>query len=107
MKKMAQIALVILLCSFSTENMSWHNAEHEPTNPENILVNINEFAEDSYNLLGVKSLFFKPYKLRSGATSLFDVQRLTFNVRCSFFKHDRIPVQHILVSRRKPQTGVA
>jgi hypothetical protein len=24
-------------------------------------------------------------KLRSGATSLFDVQRWTFNVRCSFF----------------------
>lgn len=54
--------MVLILCSFTTVNYTEPVPETK-TSEEVMLVNIDEFAEDSYLHLGVKSLFFKPYKL--------------------------------------------
>lgn len=54
--------MVLLLCSYTTANHTEPISIKE-TVEDDILVNIDEFAEDSYMQLGVKSLFFKPYKL--------------------------------------------
>lgn len=52
----------VLLCSFTWTSGNFTSDEPVPTEEE-ILVDVASFAEDSYNHLGVKSLYFKPYHL--------------------------------------------
>ena len=56
--------MVLLLCSFSLSEIN-EPVTKTSENPieEDVLVDVSEFAQDSYNQLGVKDLFFKPYKL--------------------------------------------
>lgn len=62
MKALTYIALVLLLTSF-TSRRSYLRALENPPAEEEILLDFTSFAEESYNRLGTKELFFKPYNL--------------------------------------------
>lgn len=64
MKRILQISLVIVLCSFSANKYDYVNINNTlAPEEEELLLDFEEFAEDSYGHIGVKDLFFKPYKL--------------------------------------------
>ncbi|CAG5080180.1 murein L,D-transpeptidase catalytic domain family protein [Parvicella tangerina] len=62
MKALTYIILVITFCSFSFNGINFKGYSHPPVEEE-ILLDVNSFAEDTYNHLGTKDLFFKPYNL--------------------------------------------
>ncbi len=63
MKKIFQISLVLVLCSFSVNDTENSDIMNFPAPDEEVLLDLDEFAKESYSQLGVKDLFFKPYKL--------------------------------------------
>lgn len=62
MKRLTYITLVLLFCSFSFSRIHISSPVNPPAEEE-MLLDLGSFAEDSYNHLGTKDLFFKPYNL--------------------------------------------
>ena len=79
MRKNLQILSLIFLCSFSFESpkVKGNAFTVNPVDNE-VLVDLHEFAQDSYNQLGMKNLFFKPYKLAlNGYFKMLEAGQLT------------------------------
>lgn len=62
MKAITYIALVVIFCSFAFNRITIPTS-YSPPAEEEILLDLGSFAEDSYNHLGTKDLYFKPYNL--------------------------------------------
>lgn len=62
MKALTYLFLVLLFSSFSYNSIRFSALVNPPVEEE-MLLDLGSFAEDSYNHLGTKDLFFKPYNL--------------------------------------------
>ncbi|MCB9187992.1 MAG: murein L,D-transpeptidase catalytic domain family protein [Flavobacteriales bacterium] len=62
MKSLTYIALVLIFTSFTFDRSIVTSVVNPPVEEE-ILLDLGSFAEESYNRLGTKDLFFKPYNL--------------------------------------------